>query len=66
MPVIMVEMWQGYSIEQKRQLARDLTESFVKIGVPAADVQVIFRETPKSCWADAGKLCSDFEVPPGA
>jgi 4-oxalocrotonate tautomerase len=66
MPVVIVEMWAGYSIEQKRQLAGDLTKAFVNIGIPADDVQVIMRENPKSCWADAGKLCSDFEIPPGA
>jgi 4-oxalocrotonate tautomerase len=66
MPVLIVEMQQGPSLEQKRQLAKDLTEAFVKIGVPAGAVQVIMRETPKSCWAEGGGLCADFEIPPGA
>ncbi len=66
MPVVIVEMQQGNTLDQKRQLAKDLTDAFVKIGVPASAVQVIMRETPKSCWAEAGQLCSDFEVPQGA
>jgi 4-oxalocrotonate tautomerase len=66
MPVVIVEMLEGKTVEQKRQLAADLTQAFVKIGVPGKAVQVIMRENPKSCWADAGKLCSDFEIPPGA
>lgn len=66
MPIVIVEMWEGRTVEQKRQLARDLTKAFVKIGVPAEAVQVILKDNPKSCWAQAGKLCSDFEIPPGA
>jgi 4-oxalocrotonate tautomerase len=66
MPVIIVEMWEGRTLEQKRQLVKNLTDAFVKIGTPAEAVQVIMRESPKSCWADAGQLCSDFEAPPGA
>ena len=66
MPVVIVEMLEASDVEQKRQLARGLTDAFVKIGVPAEQVHVILRETPKSCWATAGELCSDFEIPPGA
>ena len=66
MPVVIVEMWEGRSLEQKRQLAKDLTDAFVKIGVPANAVNIILKDNPKSCWAQAGQLCSDFEVPPGA
>jgi 4-oxalocrotonate tautomerase len=66
MPVVVVEMWAGRSVDEKRQLAKDLTEAFVKLGVPAKEVNVILKETPKSCWATGGELCSDFEIPPGA
>ena len=68
MPVIMVEMFEAESTEQKKQLVKDLTDAFVRIGVPAASVNVILRETPKSCWAEGGRLCSEKEylTPPGA
>jgi 4-oxalocrotonate tautomerase len=66
MPVVLVEMWEGRTLDQKRQLARDLTDAFVKIGVPAEAVSIIMRENPKNCWATSGQLCSDFSVPPGA
>ncbi len=59
MPVVTVEMWEGRTQEQKRQLAKDITEAFVKIGVPAQAVHVIMNDHPKSCWAQGGKLCSD-------
>ena len=66
MPVAILEMLEGHSIEEKRQLAKDITGAFVKIGVPAETVQVIMRESPRSCWAEAGKICSDFEIPSGS
>ena len=34
MPVVMVEMWEGRTIEERRQLVKDLTDAFVKIGAP--------------------------------
>ena len=66
MPVVTVEMLEGNTMDQKRQLVTGLTDAFVKIGVPAEEVRVILRENPKSCWADGGKICSDFEIPHGA
>jgi 4-oxalocrotonate tautomerase len=66
MPVVTVDMWEGQTIEHRRQLAKDITDAFVKIGVPANAVNVIMRETPKSCWAVSGQLCSDFRIPEGA
>lgn len=66
MPVVMVEMWEGRNIDQKKQLVKDLTDAFVKQGVPAQEVNVILRESPKTCWGQGGELCADFEIPPGA
>jgi 4-oxalocrotonate tautomerase len=59
MPVVIVEMWEGRTVEQKRQLARDITDSFVKLGVSAEAVQIILKDNPKSCWAQGGKLASE-------
>ena len=66
MPVVTVDMLEAHSMDEKRQLIRDITDAFVKTGVSADDVNIIIRETPKSCWAISGQLCSDFKVPEGA
>jgi 4-oxalocrotonate tautomerase len=58
-PVVIVEMWSGRTPEQKKELVKGLTEAFVKIGTPADAVQIILKESPKSCWAKSGKLCSE-------
>jgi len=66
MPVVIVEMWEGRGVDEKRQLAKDITNAFVKIGVPASAVNIILKDNPKNCWATGGQLCSEFTVPPGA
>ena len=59
MPVVIVEMWEGRTLEQKKQLAKGLTEAFVKIGTPAESVQIILKDNAKSCWARGGILASE-------
>ena len=59
MPVVVVEMWQGRTISQKRQLAKGITDHFVKIGVPKEQVHIIFKDNPKSNWATGGRLASE-------
>ncbi len=59
MPVVIVEMWEGRTIEQKKQLVEGITSSFVKIGVPQEVVQVIIKDNPKHNWAIGGKLISE-------
>ena len=59
MPVVIVEMWEGRTIDQKKNLVEGITESFVQIGVPREAVQVIVKDNPKHNWSIAGKLASE-------
>ena len=59
MPVVFVEMWEGRTIEQKKQLAEGITSLFEKIGVPKEVVQIIIKDIPKHNWATGGKLASE-------
>ena len=59
MPVVTVEMWEGRTIEQKKQLVEGITSSLVKIGVPQEAVQIIIKDNPKHNWATGGKLASE-------
>lgn len=59
MPVVIVEMWEGRTVEQKKQLAEGITASFVKIGTPADAVHIVMKDNPKHNWAIAGKLASE-------
>ena len=60
MPIVRVEMWPGRTDDQKRELARAITESVVNIArTSAEETIVIFQEIPKDSWAKAGLLASD-------
>lgn len=59
MPVVIVEMWEGRTKEQKRQIAEGITAAFTKVGTPADAVQIILKDNRKSDWAIAGKLCAE-------
>ena len=59
MPVVIVEMWEGRTIDQKRGLVKDITSAFVKIGTPAEAVQIIIKDNAKHNWAIGEKLASE-------
>jgi 4-oxalocrotonate tautomerase len=60
MPEIMVFAAAGRTVEQKRGLARDLTDAMVKnFQVPAESVTVQIVESPKDSKAKGGVLFSD-------
>ncbi len=59
MPVVIIEMWEGRTIEQKKQLAKDITSAFVKIDTPGEAVKIIMKDNPKHNWATGGKLDSE-------
>ena len=59
MPVVMVEMWEGRNIEQKKQLVVDITAAFTRGGTPLQAVNIILKDNPKHNWASGGKLASE-------
>jgi 4-oxalocrotonate tautomerase len=61
MPVVIVEMWDGRTDEQKKILAEGITETFCKVGVPAEAVQIVIHEVPKKNWATGGKLAPEIK-----
>ena len=64
MPVVTVEMHEGRSIAQKKQLAEGITNEFAKIGTAPEKVTIIFRDVPKHNWASGGKLAAETLVRP--
>lgn len=60
MPLITVQMYEGRSVEQKRELVAALTEAVVRIAKTTPEAtQVIIQDVPRQNWAQAGKLASD-------
>ena len=60
MPLIHVSLYEGRSIEQKREFVTVVTAETARIlKCPPASVDIIFEDVKKSDWATAGKLASD-------
>ena len=64
MPVVVVEMQEGRSLAQKKELAEGITNEFVKIGTEAEKVTIIFRDVAKHNWATGGKLAAETLIRP--
>jgi 4-oxalocrotonate tautomerase len=60
MPLIHVSLYEGRSIEQKREFVTVVTAETARIlKCPSESVDIIFEDVKKSDWATAGKLASD-------
>lgn len=59
MPVIRVEMFER-SQEQKRDLARELTEAFIRTcGGNKDAIKILITEVDKNNWASGGIITAD-------
>ncbi len=62
MPTIRVEMLEGRNIEQKRQLAKRITDACVDIvQTEPQNVKIYFYDIPKFNLSKGGELRSDQE-----
>lgn len=64
MPVVTIDLLEGRSIAQKKQLAEGITNEFAKIGTDAEKVTIIFRDVAKHNIATGGKLNSESLLRP--
>ena len=59
MPVIRVEMFKRTQ-EQKRKLARELTEAFIRTcGGNKDSIKILITEVDKNNWASGGVITAD-------
>ncbi|HAQ22007.1 MAG TPA: 4-oxalocrotonate tautomerase [Acidimicrobiaceae bacterium] len=60
MPIIRVEMFPGRTVDQKRDLVRELTDGFVRACGGAGDrLHVVITEVEREDWGVGGELMSD-------
>ena len=60
MPLVIIKMLEGRSVEQKRRLAKELTNVVVKhTGATDDQVDVIIEDYARENWAKAGVLFTD-------
>lgn len=62
MPVVTVQMWKGRTVEQKRKLAKAITDAMVEhADAKPGGLHVIIQEYDLEDWARAGVLGIDRE-----
>tara|TARA_B110000438_G_scaffold15402_1_gene14612 strand:+ start:458 stop:643 length:186 start_codon:yes stop_codon:yes gene_type:complete len=60
MPIIRVEMFPGRTIDQKRNLAHELTDGFVRAcGGAGEKLHVVITEVERENWGVGGELMAD-------
>ncbi len=60
MPVIKVEMWEGRTLEQKRELVEVLTKETARIaGCSIESIYIIIEDVKMENWGAGGQLCAD-------
>lgn len=60
MPIVNIDWADGRSADQKREVARRVTDTLTEVtGCPPEAVTVIFTDHPRHDFAKAGKLLSD-------
>jgi 4-oxalocrotonate tautomerase len=60
MPIIRVEIFEGRSVDQKRELVDALTSETARIaGCSKESVYVVIEDVKKENWGAGGELCSD-------
>ena len=61
MPVVNIQMFAGRSENQKKELARVITEAVVNIAkTTAEETVIIFHAIERNNWAKAGITASDW------
>ncbi|PYX57292.1 MAG: 4-oxalocrotonate tautomerase [Acidobacteria bacterium] len=60
MPLVQITMLEGRTAEQKRKLAKRITEAIVEeVGARRAAIVVAFHEVSKESYATGGELMID-------
>jgi len=58
MPVVIVEMWEGRTVEQKEKLIKGITKAFEDIGTKPDSVHIVIHDISKTNWGSKGEQAS--------
>ncbi len=59
MPIVTIELIEGRSVEQKREMAKKITEAIVEITkIPQDAVEIIFHDMKKENYSKGGVACN--------
>jgi 4-oxalocrotonate tautomerase len=54
MPVVHINIWEGFGKEKTKIVIKNITKVFVNLGIPSEAVEVIVHEIPKTHWGIGG------------
>jgi 4-oxalocrotonate tautomerase len=61
MPIVTIELIEGRSVEQKREMAKKITETITEITkIPKDAVEIIFNDMKKENYSKGGLLAIDM------
>ncbi len=59
MPIIHVNVWEGFGEERAKTVIQEITRVFVDLGIPENAIEIIIHEIPKSHWGVGGEPASE-------
>ena len=59
MPVVHVNVWEGFGKEKTKIVIKNITKVFVDLGIPSEAVEVIVHEIPRTHWGIGGVPASE-------
>ena len=59
MPIVHVNVWEGFGEEKAKAVIQNITEVFVDLGIPSQAVEVIVHEIQKTHWGIGGEPASE-------
>lgn len=59
MPIVHVNVWEGFGEEKAKILIQNITKVFQELGIPKHAVEVIVHEIPKTHWGIDGEPASE-------
>jgi 4-oxalocrotonate tautomerase len=61
MPIVTIELIEGRTVDQKREMAKKITDVIKEVAkVKEETVEIIFHDMKKENFAKAGKLAMDI------
>ena len=61
MPIVTIKLIEGRSVDEKRKMAKKITEAIVEVTkIPQDAVEIIFHDMKKENYSKAGVLAIDM------
>ncbi len=63
MPVVIVMLWEGRTVEEKRNLTKAITDAMQEhLGTSPESLQIAIQDYPRENWSSGGVLAIDKDA----